>query len=85
MHKAILAFWFEQCPPWQWFRRSESFDLEVCQRFGSLVEQTMAGGQQSLELKPSPCLALVLLLDQSAVSSGSTRPEPLPAMNVHCS
>ena len=64
MHKAILAFWFEQCRPWQWFRRSESFDLEVCQRFGSLVEQTMAGGLQSLELKPSPCLALVLLLDQ---------------------
>ena len=43
MHEAILAFWFEQCRPRQWFRRSESFDLEVRQRFGSLVEQAMAG------------------------------------------
>ena len=33
-------------------------------RFGSLVEQTMAGGLQRWELEPSPCLALVLLLDQ---------------------
>ena len=36
----------------------------MCQRFGSLVEQTIAGGLQSLGLEPSPCLALVLLLDQ---------------------
>ena len=43
MQVAILAFWFEQCRPQQWFRRSESFDLEVRQRFGSLVEQAMAG------------------------------------------
>ena len=64
MHEAILAFWFEQCRPWQWFRRSKSFDLEVRQRFGSLVKQAMAGGLQKWELEPSPCLALVLLLDQ---------------------
>ena len=22
MQEAILDFWFEQCRPWQWFRRS---------------------------------------------------------------
>ena len=64
MHEAILDFWFQQCRPWQWFRRSEAFDLEVRQRFGPLVEQAMAGGLKSWEAEPSPCLALVLLLDQ---------------------
>ena len=64
MHEAILEFWFEQCRPWQWFRRSETFDQEVRQRFGGLVDQALAGGLQSWEAQPSSCLALVLLLDQ---------------------
>ena len=64
MHEAILDFWFEQCRPWQWFRRSEAFDLEVRQRFGPLVEKALAGGLKNWEAEPSPCLALVLLLDQ---------------------
>ena len=64
MHEAILDFWFEQCQPWQWFRRSEAFDLEVRRRFGALVEQALAGGLHSWEAEPSSCLALVLLLDQ---------------------
>ena len=64
MHESILEFWFEQCRPWQWFRRSETFDQEVRQRFGALVEQALAAGLQSWEAQPSSCLALVLLLDQ---------------------
>ena len=64
MHEAILDFWFEQCRPWQWFRRSEAFDLEVRQRFGPLVEKALAGGLKNWEAEPSSCLALVLLLDQ---------------------
>ena len=64
MHEAILEFWFEQCRPWQWFRRSERFDQEVRQRFGGLVDQALAGGLHSWEAQPSSCLALVLLLDQ---------------------
>ena len=62
MHEAILAFWFEQCRPWQWFRRSESFDQEVRQWFGPLVKQGISGGLQNWELEPSP--RMVLLLDQ---------------------
>ena len=64
MHEAILDFWFEQCRPWQWFRRSEAVDLEVRQRFGPLVEKAFAGGLKNWEAEPSSCLALVLLLDQ---------------------
>ena len=64
MHEAILDFWFEQCRPWQWFRRSEAFDLEVRQRFGPLVEKALGGGLKNWEAEPSSCLALVLLLDQ---------------------
>lgn len=52
MHEAILEFWFEQCRPWQWFRRSETFDQVVRQRFGALVEQALAGGLQCWEAQP---------------------------------
>jgi len=64
VHQAILAFWFQQCRPWQWFRRSDSFDACVRERFGDLVEQAVAGELQAWEAEPSSALALVLLLDQ---------------------
>ena len=64
MHQAILAFWFQQCRPWQWFRRNDSFDQCLRERFADLVEQALAGDLQDWEAEPSSCLALVLLLDQ---------------------
>ena len=62
--EAILAFWFEQCRPWQWFRRRASFDELIRCRFGGLVDQALAGDLRSWADAPSGALALVLLLDQ---------------------
>ena len=64
MHQAILTFWFQQCQPWQWFRRSGSFDECVRERFADLVELALAGDLKDWEAEPSSGLALVLLLDQ---------------------
>ena len=60
----ILEFWFQQCRPWQWFRRRDSFDALVSDRFSALVEKALAGELQTWADNPSNGLALVLMLDQ---------------------
>ncbi len=60
----VLHFWFQQCFPWQWFRRRDSFDALVRDRFGALVERALAGDLQEWADQPCSALALVLLLDQ---------------------
>ena len=39
----VLEFWFQQCRPWQWFRRRDSFDALVRERFGESVECALTG------------------------------------------
>ena len=60
----ILSFWFEDCRPWQWFRRSSAFDREVRCRFGELTQTAQRGGLIDWESDQPSALALVLLLDQ---------------------
>jgi len=60
----VLVFWFQQCRPWQWFRRRDSFDALVRDRFGETVERALAGELDHWNCGPSSGLALVLLLDQ---------------------
>ena len=63
---SVLNFWFQQCKPWQWFRRDSSFDALVRERFGTLTNEALDGGLKQWEDSPQQCLALVLLLDQFA-------------------
>ena len=62
----VLDFWFQQCKPWQWFRRDANFDALVRERFGELTNEALDGGLKQWEDSPQLCLALVLLLDQFA-------------------
>ena len=60
----ILRFWFEDCRPWQWFRRDSEFDRSVNERFRALAEAAQEQGLIDWEGSKTSCLALVLLLDQ---------------------
>ena len=60
----VLEFWIQQCRPWQWFRRRDSIDALVRERFGEAVERALAGDLNHWSCSPSSGLALVLLLDQ---------------------
>ena len=60
----ILRFWFEECRPWQWFRRSDAFDRAVSARFGQLTEAAQEGELSDWEVDQRSSLALILLLDQ---------------------
>ena len=48
--KTVLKFWFEDCTPEQWFKKDDSFDALLKDRFGKLVEKARAGQLDSLSL-----------------------------------
>jgi uncharacterized protein (DUF924 family) len=70
----VLDFWFgaptdpdHARQRVQWFRKDEAFDQRVVARFGTLIEQALAGGADGWiapPLQPLPALARVIVLDQ---------------------
>ena len=68
----ILDFWFlppsadgHGKPREAWFRKDDAFDALIRARFGSLVEQAVAGGLREWDQQgPQGTLARILLLDQ---------------------
>jgi uncharacterized protein (DUF924 family) len=68
----VLDFWFgapgsESAgqPHREWFIKSEAFDEQIRQRFGSAIEQAIAGGLREWDNEgPQGVLARILVLDQ---------------------
>jgi uncharacterized protein (DUF924 family) len=65
---AVLDFWFGPAPLQtraEWFRKSESFDALVRERFGPHVEQALAGAlPHDWHTTPAGRLAQIVVLDQ---------------------
>jgi uncharacterized protein (DUF924 family) len=62
--KEVLAFWFSETHPRQWFAKDPAFDVLLGQRFMGLTRQAIAGALDDWSTDPTRALALVLLLDQ---------------------
>jgi uncharacterized protein (DUF924 family) len=60
----VLAFWFTETLPHQWFAKDRAFDDLVQQRFLRLTRRAIAGELDAWDAEPTGSLALVLLLDQ---------------------
>lgn len=60
----VLAFWFTETLPHQWFAKDPAFDQLLQQRFVALTRRAIAGELDAWEAEPTRALALVLLLDQ---------------------
>lgn len=60
----VLAFWFQECSPSQWFSKDPAFDRLVRERFFGLTRRAIAGELATWGQDPDSSLALVLLLDQ---------------------
>jgi uncharacterized protein (DUF924 family) len=60
----VLAFWFVETRPRQWFGKDAAFDGLVRERFQGLTRQALAGDLDAWSMEPPGGLALVLLLDQ---------------------
>ena len=70
---AVFDFWFDGVNAsgvadpacfLRWFRGGAEFDAAIAARFGTLVEDALAGGLASWEADPRSTLALVIVLDQ---------------------
>jgi uncharacterized protein (DUF924 family) len=60
----VLAFWFVETRPRQWFAKDAAFDGLVRDRFFGLTRQALAGELDAWGAEAARRLALVLLLDQ---------------------
>ncbi|MGD9833939.1 MAG: DUF924 family protein [Piscinibacter sp.] len=61
---AVLDFWFGDEPAArpQWFRKDPAFDTQIGERFGALIDSTLAGGR--FGDGPAERLAALVVLDQ---------------------
>ncbi len=60
----VLAFWFSETLPRQWFAKNPAFDALVGERFLGLTRRAIAGELDAWSAEPTAALALLLLLDQ---------------------
>ena len=60
----ILAFWFVETRPRQWFAKDAAFDALVRDRFHGLTRQALAGELDAWSTAATGALALLLLRDQ---------------------
>jgi uncharacterized protein (DUF924 family) len=61
---AVLAFWFEELSPEQWFAKDPLLDATIRHRFGELYEALAADGPGDWEETAEGALAAVIVLDQ---------------------
>jgi uncharacterized protein (DUF924 family) len=60
----VLAFWFVETRPRQWFAEDAAFDRLLRDRFLGLTRSAIAGELHAWSTEPTRALALVLVLDQ---------------------
>ena len=60
----LIAFWFEEHGPDQWFATDAAFDALIRTRFGQAAAEALAGAYDAWRDSAEGCLALCLLLDQ---------------------
>ncbi|MEK9597866.1 MAG: DUF924 family protein, partial [Alphaproteobacteria bacterium] len=60
----VLAFWFDEISPEQWFKKDENFDALLTNRAGSIVSKALNGQIDSWAETADGATALVIVLDQ---------------------
>jgi len=60
----VLAFWFEESQPEQWFKTDAAFDAAVRSRFLELHKRLATPLREELHSDPQSALATVIVLDQ---------------------
>ena len=60
----VLEFWFKECAPSDWFKKSEEFDEEIRTRFLPAYEAIVSGETVHWRKTPRGRLAEIIVLDQ---------------------
>ena len=61
---AVLAFWFEDSTPEQWYKKDTAFDDAIRDGFEGTVTAALASRLDGWADSADGCLALIILLDQ---------------------
>ena len=64
--KEVLDFWFVECEPSDWFKKSEEFDAEIRTRFLEAYESVASGETSEWRKSAQGRLAEIIVLDQFA-------------------
>lgn len=64
MHQQVLAFWFEQVDPAQWWQKDDEFDQLIIRQFSLLHQQAIQCELCEWRITPQGRLAEVIVLDQ---------------------
>lgn len=64
MHNEVLAFWFEEIAPQQWWKADPAFDKQIEDRFLPLLVQASRGELFPWRKEPRGRLAEIIVLDQ---------------------
>lgn len=60
----VLAFWFTETAPKQWYQKDMAFDRLIAERFGPTITAALAGRLDRWANDADGCLALIIVLDQ---------------------
>ncbi len=75
MYKEIIAFWFAELEPKQWWEKDEAFDLMIQTRFGKFHNQAKASELFHWRETALGSLAEVIILDQFSRNIYREKPE----------
>ncbi len=64
MHAEVLAFWFSELSPQDWWKKDESLDRLIDQRFMQTLERARRGELFAWRETPEGRLAEIIVLDQ---------------------
>jgi len=70
----VLAFWFDETTPSQWWSRSDTFDQKIAARFGALHEAAARCELHAWRATPPGRLAEIIVLDQFSRNLHRDRP-----------
>ena len=73
--ESVLAFWFEEIAPQQWWKKSTSFDQAVMERFGAMHRSAAACELFAWRESGQGRAAEILVLDQFSRHIYRDRPE----------
>lgn len=71
----VLAFWFEESKPEQWFGKDAAFDDAIRERFGTILEAALKGELASWRATADGRLAEIIVLDQFSRNIFRNSPE----------
>lgn len=62
--REVISFWFEECTPEQWFRRDDTLDRAIRERFYKTYQDITEEKTANWRATPQGRLAEVIVLDQ---------------------